>query len=358
MIKKALSIVITFTLVSLICITAFAEDIEDKTFSSILVLGDSISSGYGLEGYPDDKDNIRNYSNLIRDELKPDTFNNLAINGQTSIELLKKVKNGEYDDNIKDADLILITIGGNDILFKLLDSIKEMFKDVDGNYQLAITDKNAFNNIFDKIIDSQDEEEYNKACEDFKTNFIQLTKLINEKNADSKVYFQTVYNPFSGVSYLSKTDEFAQKYTSIINDTIKNNTKDENGNILYEYIDVADFFNLKAFEFTNIFRFDIHPNSTGHQMIYQILSSAINGKQTHSEQALAIAATPLTTQVTTSEITASQETTTVETTLEQTEQIDSKASNSKKILFTAIPSVILISIVFLFIYFKLKRKAK
>ena len=368
MVKRVLSILISSVLISFMCLPVYSVNDDDKNYSSILVLGDSISSGYGLEGYPDNLDGIRNYGNLIRDELKPDTYNNLAINGQTSSELLEKVENGQYDENINDADLILVTIGGNDILGMFTDSLKKAFQDENGKYQLVITDSDVLNNLVDKIINSQKDEEYTKACDNFKTNFIKLTSLIHEKNPDATVYFQTVYNPFSGVPYLSKIDNFAQKYISRINDGIRDNTKDENGNTLYEYIDVADFFKLRALQLTNIIRIDIHPNSTGHQMIYQMLSSAIKGKEIDSDQALAqanvdVSPEDTTPKVTTSQVTTPTETTTLETmtsetTIEQAEETNSQASNAKNILFTAMPTAILLCVIFMVVYLRLKRKTR
>lgn len=363
MVKKILSVLVAFILITITCVNVFAQSNDGNKFSSVLVLGDSISSGYGLDGYPDDKDSIRSYCNLLRDELKPDTFNNFAINGQTSSQLLEKVKNGEYNENITNSDLILISIGGNDILGKFTSSIQKMFKDVDGNYQLAISDKTSLKGIVDKIIGSQNEEEYKEICENFKSNFLEIVKLIREKNLNTKIYFQTVYNPFSGIAYLSEIDNFAQKHIDEINQTIKDNTKDENGNTFYNYIDVADFFYLRAFELTNIFKFDIHPNSTGHQMIYQMLSSDINSQETDSDQALATVETSDTLEDTTTEITKSDENmaskvATVEAATAEKDKTNSRNNEGKQILFTAIPSVVLILIVFYVFYIRLKRKTR
>lgn len=364
MIKKIFTLIITVTMISVINIKTFAEGEEE--FSSILVLGDSISSGYGLEGYPDDIEGIRSYANLMREEFTPNTFNNLAINGQTSAQLLEKVKKGEYDENIKDADLILITIGGNDVLHNFIQSLKELIVDLDGNYQIVTSEENVLNKIKDKIIKSQNEEEYNKICENFKANFLELVTLLNEKNSDAKLYFQTIYNPFSGVTYLSEIDEFAEKYINRINEVIRNNTKDENNNILYQYADVADVFDKSAYMFTNILKFDIHPNSIGHKVIYEILSREINNTEINLGEILATIQMQTfseSEEETTAETTTISETTIVYTTKEDietqtAEQTDSQLDNGKKSMYIGISLAIAICIIFSYVYNKLSKKTR
>ena len=74
---------------------------------NIVILGDSVAYGYGTKG------GIAKY---LRETFPGSMINNLGINGLTSNGLIEKLRSGIWDDRIRDADLILLNIGGNDLL--------------------------------------------------------------------------------------------------------------------------------------------------------------------------------------------------------------------------------------------------
>ena len=93
------------------------EDVEVNVPPQMLFLGDSIASGYGLDGYDTGRENCRSYANILAGEYSGElsqscgfSMTNLAEDGQTSSELLEKMNNGKYDDDIKNADCIVISI--------------------------------------------------------------------------------------------------------------------------------------------------------------------------------------------------------------------------------------------------------
>ncbi|MDZ5608849.1 GDSL-type esterase/lipase family protein [Bacillus pseudomycoides] len=96
-----------------------------------LVLGDSLAKGYGSTqgGYAELA------SNQIEGQIhKPITVENLGINGLTTDRLVQKVQSEEVKQKIKKANLITISIGGNN-LFRLnrnvgvMDGIKMLNKE-------------------------------------------------------------------------------------------------------------------------------------------------------------------------------------------------------------------------------------
>ncbi|MFD0770771.1 GDSL-type esterase/lipase family protein [Bacillus sp. CGMCC 1.60114] len=101
-----------------------------------LVLGDSLAKGYGSTqgGY------TQIASHTLEEQLqKHITVDNLAVNGLTTDGLLQMVQTEEVKQKIKDAHIITISIGGNNILhinknvgimegMKLLNEEKDRFE--------------------------------------------------------------------------------------------------------------------------------------------------------------------------------------------------------------------------------------
>ncbi len=103
--KKIISLILSLVLCLSFAAPCFAEDAQ----KSYVVLGDSISQGFGVEN-PDEASyaaiiaNTNNYS-----------YTNLGKAAKTSTQLLDEILNDEKTrENIKNADLMSISIGGND----------------------------------------------------------------------------------------------------------------------------------------------------------------------------------------------------------------------------------------------------
>ncbi|MFD1030589.1 SGNH/GDSL hydrolase family protein [Metaplanococcus flavidus] len=97
---------------------------------TILILGDSVAYGYGT------KEGIAKY---LRESFPESRVINLGINGLTSDGLAERIHTGKWDNHIKAADLVLINIGGNDLLqsFRKLGTtgLIRSFKTIRGNYR-------------------------------------------------------------------------------------------------------------------------------------------------------------------------------------------------------------------------------
>lgn len=86
---------------------------------NFLIIGDSVALGKGAEKTG------AGYGSYIVQELEQEqlnvTLDNQARSGQTSADLLKSLQRREMEKKIKNADLITITVGGNDLLKHALD---------------------------------------------------------------------------------------------------------------------------------------------------------------------------------------------------------------------------------------------
>lgn len=73
----------------------------------IVILGDSVAYGYGTRG---------GISKYLKETFQNSKVTNLGINGLTSNGMVQRLRSGIWDKTIETADLILINIGGNDLL--------------------------------------------------------------------------------------------------------------------------------------------------------------------------------------------------------------------------------------------------
>ena len=89
---------------------AAAETASDK--GSMVLLGDSISAGFTLNGYVE-----HNYGEICGDYLGCDVYN-YSVVGDTSEQLLKRLDSfsDEKKKNLSEAEYVVISIGGDDIM--------------------------------------------------------------------------------------------------------------------------------------------------------------------------------------------------------------------------------------------------
>ncbi|MCD8046340.1 MAG: GDSL-type esterase/lipase family protein [Clostridiales bacterium] len=80
------------------------------TADSYMAMGDSITTGAGLSSA-----SSQSYVTLFSGNVQATSTNNQSNDGWTTTDLLSAVQSGSYDDAIKDADVITLTIGANDL---------------------------------------------------------------------------------------------------------------------------------------------------------------------------------------------------------------------------------------------------
>jgi hypothetical protein len=99
--------------------------------------------------------------------------------------------------------------------------------------------------------------------------------LIRSLAPDSRIFIQTLYNPFDGYK-ISALDELAQDKIGRLNEIIRADSEDGEN---YIVADVAAAFEGKAQELTNISDLDIHPNADGHAQIAKVLEPLIEEQE-------------------------------------------------------------------------------
>ncbi|MBO6140688.1 MAG: hypothetical protein J6O40_02745 [Ruminococcus sp.] len=262
-------------------VLAFADDkeydyIDSPVPEKVLVIGDSIATGYGLDGYDKGRENTMSYSNMLKadfeSELKvgKEDFVNKAIDGQTSDELLDSLKKGEYDSLLKDRDLILISIGGNDLLHTLYGFFTE-----NTEYGISfkeLLEEHSLTNIIEvysglsKVLD----EKIAAYGENLKEMFSYINSI-----SDARVILQTVYNPMDTTEKPKLFIAFVKSKITGLNEQILQNAANEKGEDNYTVADIYEAFSGHGDTLTNIKKVDIHPNADGHKKIYETLDKLI-----------------------------------------------------------------------------------
>lgn len=270
---KRISVIVNIIFVLIMFpINAMADTSKPE---KLLVIGDSISYGYGLKGT---ENTSKSYGNLLAHALNLSTasYENISVNGAASSDILKNVKNSQ--DIISDSDTVILSIGGNDILGLFITDMQNSLELTNNPTQqevmAALQDKNRISSATTRFVKSNALQKYIDAVNKFDKNYIQVINEIKKDNPAAKLYIQTIYNPFGGIDDLKEISSFAEVPIGKMNDVIMSN-RDK---LDYKVINVYTAFSGKAKIYTNIVNFDIHPNEAGHNVIFNEAYKAITDK--------------------------------------------------------------------------------
>lgn len=205
---------------------------------NIASIGDSLTKGVG------DETKRGGYTSLLEEKLqlekgiKSVTLYNYGVKGHKTTDLLNRIQDDEVQQGIADADIIIITIGGNDIM-KI---VKE--------------------NLFDLSLDV-----FKKEQTKYEIRLQKVLENIRQYNSEGEIILVGLYNPFGWFIDLSPE----------IN-TIVDNWNEGSKDILSEFdhtqfVVVDDVFN-DADE--NLLSEDeFHPNAKGYELMSERIFEAI-----------------------------------------------------------------------------------
>ena len=255
---------------------------------TVLVLGDSISTGYGLS------DASNSYANLVADYYGAECINK-AQDGLKAEELKVSLENGDYDTELSKADYVLVTIGGNDVLAPALEIIQKVTKkygyDVD-SYKDVKELLKAFSSKDQAMVDEVIEELGNNVFpKKVSKNYVKPCIEYVSKHTNGKVVFQTVYNPFSintssseWKPYESRLEKINTKMDMYCNTMKKYYVEAANENSNAQLIDSYAHFAGHGETLTNVESIDIHPNQAGHLYLAADAISLLGGEKVSSEK--------------------------------------------------------------------------
>ena len=196
----------------------------------IVGLGDSLTQGVG------DSLKRNGYVGRLQEEIlaykgiEDVIITNTAKRGRRSDQLLKLLRDGDIDHHLRRADMITVTIGGNDMM-----------------------------KIFKKDLFNLKVEAFEKELVRFENNYDSILEEIREINSTAPIVMIGIYNPITIVT--EETSEVDQIVTDW-NDTIESLSYSDI-NACYAPIDTLFDTNANLVYHTDFF----HPNSKGYQLI-------------------------------------------------------------------------------------------
>lgn len=231
--KKIIAIILTVTF----CIGIISVSASAKEKLNYLLLGDSIAEGFGITN-PDEA----SYGKIVADT-NGYNYKNDAIMGRNSVGLVNHLTNDEeYINDVKWADIISVSIGGNDFLLD--------------HAALLIVEGIIFN----------DYSKFDKIGETFYENFSKSMDRIHEINPNAKILVQLLYT--------SWTFDFARKpykqAAKRINDAIIKYVEENPQNICV--VDTSEVFDGRR---DCISTDTIHPNAQGNIELAKAVQSKL-----------------------------------------------------------------------------------
>ncbi len=248
--KVILSLILTVSIALLSVFSAFCAKAPAPV--NFTVLGDSIASGYGLENALD------SYGALIAKEKHYDLTNN-AVPGHKTSDLLWVVCHDETAiKNIREADLINISIGGNDILNLLAEAQKDL-------------------SVLLDIAQKAENSEYIKtALSTAQANLTNVCAEIRSLNPDAPIILQTLYNPIYAHPTYKNFAPVIEKLVPVFLSMLQSVSREFSNIFIADVYSVFAQYYAEASDFSVIQNDGIHPSVKGHQLIAQVITEEIN----------------------------------------------------------------------------------
>lgn len=308
--KKRLLSVLLCVLLCLGMMPVSAIAAETKNY---LALGDSITTGYGLN-----TETETGFATLVAEEKGYDLVN-VAVNGNTVTGIAAQLSDTANEmyisaDLIKSADLVTITCGGNDLMALLYTKIAEVWNNdhpddtIDASdvvvklankdlalmgIALQLLDENNENYLIrmttvNPETGAEEPSEFALALEAYIQGLVGITQYIKGVNPDVKIIVATQYNPYVefndvSMSVLFSTISLDPIYEGMedgvgyLNVAIKN-AQATGG---YTVADVKATFDNKTEDLYNAdstlanLNVDFHPNAAGHAVLADVVVDVV-----------------------------------------------------------------------------------
>ena len=269
--KKILAVILMIAMsLSVLALAVSAEMLtEEKEFQSMVVFGDSISTGYGLEGNVYTR---ASYANLVAKALglsKGEGYVNYAVDGDTSSDIFRMVK--QYPSAVKEADLIILTCGGNDILKHALTIAISTSGSTSTNLiqvALSLLSKPE-EQVKADLYSEKNEAIIENALSVYQSNMTELVAHLRAQAPEARIIFLTQYNPLSGIPVGTVLDLYAENVIERLNNIMRE-TVLAGG---CEIVDTHAVMAKRGMELSNIMASDIHPNAAGHAAMAEMVKA-------------------------------------------------------------------------------------
>ena len=291
--KRLLSILLCLSLaLYLFPVLAQAQQAE----TSYLALGDSISSGYllpeGEAAFPQQMADARG-----------GTLTNLAENGETTASLLAKLNQGTLDQALAGAQVITLTIGGNDLMNALYDFLTFQYNGANPSTPVTAQEmKEALTagklemlTFALKVLpDFADSQQAVDALVQLAGNLTQIVQKIQAACPNGTLVMANQYNPYRYLANQLASNPLAAAQAKVVADAFEagvtrlnqaiDNTADQLDFLVADtYTAFADATQNPcnaSFSLLGGINLDFHPNAYGHSLIAQAVLAVLGDAQT------------------------------------------------------------------------------
>lgn len=220
-----------------ICFAAVAFSASAKENLNYFVLGDSIAEGFGIKN-PDEA----SYGKLVADA-NGYNYRNRGKMGRNSERLYEYLTQAEgYIEDVEWADIISVSIGGNDFLL---------------NHAASLLAQGIIFNDYSK---------FDEIGENFYVNFSKCMDRIHELNPDAVILVQTLYTSWT-FDYVKKPYQQAAKR---INDAIAKYCEENPDNIYI--VETCEAFDGHS---EYISSDTIHPSAEGNVVLARLVQAKL-----------------------------------------------------------------------------------
>jgi lysophospholipase L1-like esterase len=227
------SLALTLLLMILFVHSTFSEA-NQKQQLTYLAMGDSLTAGLGASetGYLRLQAFVPRLTTHLRNEYQVHVENH-GIPGITSEQLLFYIQQGPgVKDKLQEADLLTITIGGNDLL--------QLLRNQDLNQTIIQRTIQQFGEIIETTLSE-----------------------IRHQNQKAPIYIMGLYSPYDKGHPLH---DIGKQSISAYNQELTERIKQFDGVTL---VSVYESFLERGTQLTHISNNDIHPNDQGYEIIYK-----------------------------------------------------------------------------------------
>ncbi|PKG25401.1 GDSL-type esterase/lipase family protein [Niallia nealsonii] len=211
------------------------SSINKKDGIQLLALGDSLTRGTG-------DDTGKGYVGYLKESIEKEsnqkiTLSNYGIKGLTSAQLAKQIKETEIKRKANHADILFITIGGNDLF--------------QGGETLKHYNKQAISAL----------------SRSYTANLKSMLSTLRSVNKDAPIYLIGLYNPFNDLENSSITSGIVRNWN---NETAE--ICAAFANVIY--VPTYDIFqqNIQSFLYSDHF----HPNAKGYRLMAERVAALIS----------------------------------------------------------------------------------
>lgn len=269
-----------FMMLTMLHLTAYADDAEPD----YLALGDSISTGYGLEN-----PTTESFPALLA-AATGYTLMNKAVDGNTAAGIYAQMKDGALDAELADAERITITCGGNDMMGLLYQQIADLYN---AEKEPDITTDDVLKGLAGtgdvkqyvlmpyatEALDGFSETEaFDAGLIQYRSDLTDVMTYIRQVNPTATVIVNTQYNPYQWF-----TGFFKNVNTNMNAGAVKLNAVilEQADELDYIVADVYTAFQNSEENLCNgvgllsATNLDFHPNAAGHMVIAETVRATV-----------------------------------------------------------------------------------